>query len=254
MLTRPPAGSSTGPRANNSERRRRRTTIQTPTFGQHEPYPARVKIVVADDHHFVRAGVKHSLGRVSQPRYEVVAEATDPTGMVAAVSRERPDVLILDVVMRGRSALEALRRCARLQPGLAIVVLTARADPAPVREAVSVGALGYVLKDAEPAELLLALGLALRGASYLAPGLAGQLASRRDIGATSALSPREREVVRLLALGHTFPEIAIQMNFSERTVKNDRARAAERLGISSRAELTRWALANGLLSAVDQAA
>jgi len=173
--------------------------------------------------------------------------------MLAAVNRQQPDLLILEVVMRERSALDALAQCMRLQPGLGVVVLSSHAEPSVVREAIRAGALGYVLKDAEPGELLLALRLALRGASYLAPGLAARLADNPHATSAPALSRREREVVRLLALGYTFPEIAAQMHFSERTVKNDRARAATTLGISSRVELTHWALTNGLLSAADAA-
>jgi two-component system, NarL family, response regulator NreC len=215
--------------------------------GQRLAHTARVAI--ADDHHLVRAGVRHSLARVTRPHYDVVAEAADPSRMVAAVARVKPDLLILEIVMGERSVLDALTQCLGLRPELAVVVLTSTRDPHLARDAIGAGALGYVLKDAEPGELLVALQLALRGASYLAPGLATRLADDRDRDQLRALTAREREVVRLVALGHTFPEIAATMHFSERTLKNDRARAAEILGISTRVEFTRWALQHGLLSA-----
>jgi DNA-binding NarL/FixJ family response regulator len=185
--------------------------------------------------------------------YELVGESTNAEDMVAAVSRTQPDALILDVVMRERPALDALAACMRLKADLAVVVLTARAELRLAREAIGIGALGYVLKDAEPSELLLALRLALRGASYLAPGLVNRLAQDGESSQPRALSQREREVVRLLALGHTFREIAAQMKFSERTVKSDRANVAQVLGISTRAELTCWALQHGLLSGAQAA-
>jgi two-component system, NarL family, response regulator NreC len=239
------AGSLDGERRTRRERATRRGARRAPT--------GRARVVIADDHHLVRAGVKHSLGQVSQPVYEVVAEAVDVRGMVAAVSRRQPDLLLLDVALGRWSALEAIANCVALQPDLAVVVLTAHSEPALVRDAISFGALGYVLKDAEPSELLLALRLALGGASYLAPGLAARLADHPNHLSPPTLSSREREVVRLLALGHTFPEIAAQMNFSERTAKNYRCRAAEALGVSSRVDLTRWALKTGLVSAAEAA-
>lgn len=206
-------------------------------------------VVIADQQHLVRAGVTHSLARASAPQFEVVAEAGDMQAMLGAVARHRPDLLIIDVVLLERCALEALAHAASLSPGLAVVVLSACAEPALVRAALSRGALGYVLKDAQPGELVLAVTLALRGASYLAPGLAGQLAHGAEPGQSRSLTVRELEVVKLIALGHTFPEIAGMLHFSERTVKNDRASAAATLGVSSRVELTRWALEHGLLDA-----
>lgn len=94
---------------------------------------------------------------------------------------------------------------------------------------------------------MLAFGLALRGASYIAPGLAGQLARHPGALLPETLSPRDREVLRLLALGHTYAEIGRRMNFSERTIKNCRQKAVQVLGISTRAEVTQWALRNGLV-------
>lgn len=212
-----------------------------------------VGVEIADDRHLVRAGVQHSLARVQRPRYEVVAEVADAPAMVAAAERRQPDLLITEIVIGDRSTAEAIARCARIRPGLAVVVLTAHADQSLVREAIGAGALGYVLKDAEPGELMVALQLALRGASYLAPGLVARLAHAGHDAQRPALTSREREVVRLIALGYTFPQIAARIQFSERTVKKDRAKVAEMLGISGRVELTRWALEQGLVGVSEAA-
>lgn len=198
----------------------------------------RARIVIAEEQHLVRAGIQHCLARVAKPRFEVVAETTTVPAMLGAVERHQPDLLILDVMMGERSALEALAHCVKSTPNLAVVVLSDHTGPWVVREALALGALGYVLKDAQPSELVLALQLALRGASYLAPGLAKRLPDDREQLQVRALTLREREVVRLLALGYTFPAIARMMNFSERTVKNYRASAAAALGITTRVAYT----------------
>ena len=231
-----------------------RTRIIPRRPGEHRDPEQRIRVVIADEHHLVRDGVKYTLARSAQPGYEVVAETTDPTQTIRAVARHHPDLLVIDITMQERSGLEAIDQCVRTQPQLAVVVLTMHDNPPFVREALHLGARGYVLKDADPAELLLAFRLALRGASYLAPGLATVLATAvPEPQRAGALGPREREVVRLIALGHTYTEIARKMNFSERTVKKYRLRAVEKLGVSSRAELIQWALNNRLVSVPEAA-
>jgi two-component system, NarL family, response regulator NreC len=212
-----------------------------------------VGVEIADERHLVRAGVLHSLARVQRPRYEVVAEVADAAAMVTAAERRQPDLLITEIVLGDQSSADAIARCTQVRPGLAVVILTAHGDQSLVRDAIGAGALGYVLKDAEPGELLVALQLALRGASYLAPGLVARLADAQHEAQPLALTSREREVVRLIALGYTFPQIAVRMQFSERTVKKDRAKAGKVLGISSRVELTRWALEQGLVGVSEAA-
>jgi two-component system, NarL family, response regulator NreC len=209
--------------------------LTAPPRPQHPPGDVRHRVVIADDHRVMRDGVKYSLARAAKPGYEVVGEVPNAERMLFAVRRVHPDVLILDVSMPDGCGLDALEQCLRVQPHLAIVVLTMHDQPSFVREALQLGArAAYVLKDADAAELR----LALRGASYLAPGLAATLAEAQSTQTEDALSSREREVVRLVALGHTNAEIAEQMSFSERTVKNYRSRAAELLGISTRVEFT----------------
>lgn len=212
-----------------------------------------MRVVLADEHPLARAGVRHCLARAPSGRFEVVGEATDVGSTLAVVQRTEPDLLIADLEFGGRVALDAIAHATRLQSGLTAVVLTTRPDPWLVREAIAARARGYILKDVELRELLVALTLALRGALYLAPGLAEHLPGQRGNDQRRALTAREREVVTFLALGYTYPEIARLMSFSERTVKNVRASAAAALGVSTRVELTRWALRHGLLSSAQAA-
>jgi two-component system response regulator NreC len=167
--------------------------------------------------------------------------------MVQEVRERKPDLLTLDLTMPGGSSLGALPQCFIAHPSLAVAILTMREDPEYARQALRAGARSYVLKEAEPAELLQAFRLAVAGQNYLHPRLGAQMAA--GDGAASqgvALSEREREVVRLIANGYTNPQIAEQLNVAERTVKTYRARAIEKLGFSSRAEITAYVRRVGL--------
>jgi len=149
--------------------------------------------------------------------------------------------------MPGGSSLGALASCFIAHPTLAVAILTMREDPEYARQALRAGARSYVLKEAEPAELLQAFRLAVAGGNYLHPRLGALMATGEDGAADGVvLSEREREVVRLIANGYTNPEIAEQLNVAERTVKTYRARAIEKLGFSSRAEITAYVRRTGL--------
>jgi two-component system, NarL family, response regulator NreC len=163
------------------------------------------------------------------------------------VREHRPDLLTLDLTMPGGSSLGALPACFMAHPDLAVAILTMREDPEYARQALRAGARSYVLKEAEPAELLQAFRLAVAGSNYLHPRLGALLASGEHGGSDEvALSEREREVVRLIANGYTNPQIAEQLHVAERTVKTYRARAIEKLGFSSRAEITAYVRRVGL--------
>jgi two-component system response regulator NreC len=149
--------------------------------------------------------------------------------------------------MPGGSSLAALPQCFIAHPSLAVAILTMREDPEYARQALRAGARSYVLKEAEPAELLQAFRLAVAGGNYLHPRLGALMATGEDGAADGVvLSEREREVVRLIANGYTNPEIAEKLNVAERTVKTYRARAIEKLGFSSRAEITAYVRRIGL--------
>jgi two-component system, NarL family, response regulator NreC len=204
-----------------------------------------IDVIIADDHAVVRDGIRTVLER-QNGEFRVVAEAADVPSMVREVRERKPDLLTLDLTMPGGSSLGALPQCFIAHPSLAVAILTMREDPEYARQALRAGARSYVLKEAEPAELLQAFRLAVAGQSYLHPRLGAQLAAGEDAAEGAALSDREREVVRLIANGYTNPQIAEQLNVAERTVKTYRARAIEKLGFSSRAEITAYVRRVGL--------
>jgi two-component system, NarL family, response regulator NreC len=205
-----------------------------------------IDVIIADDHTVVRDGIRSVLEREAG-EFRVVAEAADIPSMIREVREHKPDLLTLDLTMPGGSSLAALPSCFIAHPNLAVAILTMREDPEYARQALRAGARSYVLKEAEPAELLQAFRLAVAGGNYLHPRL-GALMATGEEGATDGvmLSDREREVVRLIANGYTNPEIAEQLHVAERTVKTYRARAIEKLGFSSRAEITAYVRRTGL--------
>ncbi len=206
-----------------------------------------IEVLIADDHAIVRDGIRTVLEREGG-EFHVVAEAADVPATVREVRAHKPDLLTLDLAMPGGSSLAALPSCFIAHPSLAVAILTMREDPEYARQALRAGARSYVLKEAEPAELLQAFRLAVSGGSYLHPRLGALMVAGEHPGAQRgvALSEREREVVRLIALGHTNPEMAEQLHVAERTIKTYRARAVEKLGVSSRAEISAYARRVGL--------
>jgi two-component system response regulator NreC len=203
-----------------------------------------IDVIISDDHAVVRDGLRAVMEREAD-EFRVVAEAADIPTMIREVREHKPD--LLDLTMPGGSSLAALPQCFIAHPTLAVAILTMREDPEYARQALRAGARSYVLKEAEPLELLQAFRLAVAGGNYLHPRLGALMATGED-GATdgAVLSEREREVVRLIANGYTNPEIAEKLNVAERTVKTYRARAIEKLGFSSRAEITAYVRRVGL--------
>src|SRR3984893_302791 len=206
-----------------------------------------IDVVIADDHTVVRDGIRTVLER-QEGEFRVVAEAADVPATIKAVREHKPDLLTLDLTMPGGSSLAALPSCFVAHPSLAVAILTMREDPEYARQALRAGARSYVLKEAEPAELLQAFRLAVAGGNYLHPRLGALMATGDEARSRGVLlSEREREVVRLIANGYTNPQIAEQLHVAERTVKTYRARAIEKLGFSSRAEITAYARKIGLV-------
>ena len=206
-----------------------------------------IRVIIADDHAVVRDGIRMVLEREAG-EFEVVAEAADVPSTVKEVREHKPDLLTLDLTMPGGSSLAALPSCFVAHPTLAVAILTMREDPEYARQALRAGARSYVLKEAEPSELLQAFRLAVAGGNYLHPRLGALMAAGEESPADGvALSEREREVVRLIANGYTNPQIAEQLHVAERTVKTYRARAIEKLGFSSRSEITAYARKLGLV-------
>ena len=204
-----------------------------------------IDVIIADDHAVVRDGIRTVLER-EKGEFRVVAEVADVPTMIREVGEHKPDLLTLDLTMPGGSSLAALPSCFIAHPTLAVAILTMREDPEYARQALRAGARSYVLKEAEPEELLQAFRLAVSGGNYLHPRLGALMATGDSVGEGVSLSDREREVVRLIAAGYTNPEIAQQLKVAERTVKTYRARAIEKLGFSSRAEITAYVRRLGL--------
>jgi two-component system, NarL family, response regulator NreC len=209
-----------------------------------------ITIVLADDHAVVRSGLRLLLDGAGGMR--VVAEAGDAQSALRTVLGHKPDVLVLDLNMPGDlTSLDAIPRVFEASDGTRVVVLTMQDDPEFARRALQVGAVGYVLKEAADAELVEAVRRAAAGETYVTPRLGAALATapEANAGPPDDLSGREVEVLRLIALGHTNAEIAAQLYLSVRTVESHRAHIQQKLRLSSRAELVRYAVGRGLLEA-----
>jgi two-component system, NarL family, response regulator NreC len=210
---------------------------------------ATIRVLVCDDHALVRSGLRRLLE--SERDFEVVGEAADAEQAVAQTAALLPDVLLLDIVMPGRSGIEALGDLHAASPETRVLVLSMQDDPSYVRQAFAAGAHGYLVKEAADADLVQAIHDVARGHRYVHPSLGARLAAlEADAHAraeTDPLSGREHEVLRLLALGHTNQEIAKLLFISVRTAESHRARIMQKLRLSSRAELVRYALATGAL-------
>ena len=208
----------------------------------------RIRVVIADDHAVVRSGLRMLLE--AQEDLHVVAEAGDVPTAMQVIRAHRPTVAVLDLNMPGGSGLEAIPSLRQSTPETAIVVLTMQDDPAFARQALQGGALGFVLKESADDELLEAIKLAARGDTYLNPRLGARLAAAppQPEGPPDGLSERERDVLRLIALGHTNTEIGEQLYLSTRTVETHRAHIQQKTRRSTRAELVSYAIEHGLIS------
>ena len=206
---------------------------------------APVRIVLADDHQVVRAGLHLLLD--SERGFEVVAEAGDVESARRYVRGHRPAVLVLDLNMPGGSSLSAIPQLRAESPETQIVVLTMQDEPSFAREALSAGALGYVLKEAADSELVEAVRRAAAGEIYLNPRLGARIAAEPPPGPPDDLTEREVDVLRRIALGYTNAEIASQLFLSVRTVETHRQHIQQKLRLATRAELVRYALSRGLL-------
>jgi two-component system, NarL family, response regulator NreC len=206
-----------------------------------------VTIVLADDHKVVRSGLRMLLE--SDARWRVLDEAGSVSETVEVVRESRPQVLVLDLNMGGESSLDVIPQLRAEMPDTQIVVLTMQSDSAFARAALRAGAVGYVLKDAADAELMNAVELAAQGRTYLNPELGARLASepKDDESRPGNLSPRELEVLKLIALGHTNSEIASTLFLSVRTVESHRSHIQQKVRLSTRADLVAFARDHALM-------
>jgi two-component system, NarL family, response regulator NreC len=208
-----------------------------------------IRILVVDDHAVVRSGLRLLLD--AEEDIEVVGEAGNAQEALLRAKLLQPDVLLLDVTMPGRNGIEVAREAADVAPDAKVVMLSMQDEPSYVREAFAAGAQGYVLKEAADTELVRAVREVAAAGRYVHPELGARLVSADAKAQAEAeadpLSDREREVLRLLALGHTNQEIAKLLYISVRTAETHRAHVLQKLGLESRAALVRFALDHGLL-------
>jgi len=208
-----------------------------------------VKVLIVDDHAVVRAGLKLLID--AEEDLEAAGEAGSARDAIFEARSLKPDVVLLDVVMPDQSGLEIVAQLLHENPEAKILVLSMQDEPSYVRQAFESGASGYVLKEAADAEVVAAIREVAGGGRYVHPELGARLitaeSEERRRAEEDPLSEREREVLRLLALGHTNQEIAKQLYISVRTAETHRAHIMQKLRLSSRAELVRYALDQGLL-------
>ena len=209
-----------------------------------------IRVVLVDDHAVVRSGLRLLLD--AEEDIEVVGEGGNAKDAIFRARALKPDVILLDVVMPGESGIDVLPQLLKESPGSKVLVLSMQDDPSYVREAFGAGANGYVLKEAADEEVVAAVREIAAGGRYVHPTLGARMvaadAEERAAAAADPLSEREREVLRLLALGHTNQEIAEQLYISVRTAESHRAHIMQKLRLSTRAELVRYALTHGLLA------
>jgi DNA-binding NarL/FixJ family response regulator len=212
-----------------------------------------IRAIVADDHHLVRQGIRALLEKAGD--IQVIGEAADGREAIELVERLAPDVLVLDISMPRLDGIQAIKRIRRLGLATRVVILSMYSDTTLVRQALQSGANGYLLKGSLTEELLLAVRAANKGEVYLSPGISGPVvddflavhAGAKGPGPLDRLTQREREVLQLVAEGHSNPEIAEILNVSVKTVEKHRAALMAKLGVHEVAGLMRVAIKKGLI-------
>ena len=208
-----------------------------------------IRVLVVDDHAVVRAGLRRVLD--AEDDIETVGEAASAERAVFEALESKPDVVLMDVVMPGKTGIDGMPALLQALPDVRVLMLSMQDDPHYVREAFEAGASGYVLKEAADTDVVDAVRAVAAGERYVHPALGARLiaaeSEERKRADSDPLSEREREVLRLLALGHTNQEIAALLYISVRTAETHRAHIMQKLGLASRAELVRYALDHGLV-------
>ncbi len=209
-----------------------------------------IRILIADDHGLLRAGLRALLK--DEPDLEVVGEAVDSEDTIQKAMALRPHIVLLDISMPGRGGIEVTRILKKTLPEIRILILTVHEDEGLLREAIRLGASGYIIKRAVESELVHAIRAVWRGDLYIHPAMTRALL--KDLSPppmeplqVEPLTPRELEVLRRIALGYTNRQIAEELGISVRTVETHRANLMDKLGLSSRVELVRYAREHGLI-------
>jgi DNA-binding NarL/FixJ family response regulator len=211
-----------------------------------------LRLLLADDHALFRAGLRLLLRGIADT--EVVAEAADGDDAIALAKQYRPDLVLMDISMKGRNGIEATEQIRRLLPETRVIMLSMLESEDFIAHALRAGASGYLLKDSAEAELELALAAVTRGETYLSPRVSKQLveaylrSAPLDVSPLGLLSARQREILRLIAEGRSTKEIAYELGVSVKTVETHRAQIMERLDIHDVPGLVRFAIRNGIIS------
>ena len=211
----------------------------------------KLRILLVEDHETVREGLKMIVD--TQPDMEVIGEAQDGLAAVAEAQKRLPDVVVMDVSMPGVNGLKATELLHESCPQVRVVMLTRHAETGYVRRMLGAGASGYVLKQSRAATLLQGIRAVAAGGTYIDSAMASELAgdyrksAQIDPTGAASLSPREVEVIRLMASGHSNKEVASQLGISVKTVETHRANAMHKLGMHSRIDVVRFALLQGWL-------
>ena len=204
-----------------------------------------IRVVIADDHNLVRAGLAQLLADADD--IDVVGMAGDGNEAVTLATEHEADVVLMDLSMPELDGIEATRAIGNKSPDSRVVVLTSFSDRARILDALDAGAIGYLLKDTEPDELMRGIRAAARGESPLAPKAAHQLiSSRRRPAPVDQLTDREREILALVAKGHANKRIAHELQISENTVKNHVTRIFQALDVTDRTQAALWAQRHGV--------
>ena len=205
-----------------------------------------IRVVIADDHGVVRGGLTQLLGTLDD--VELVGTAANGSEAVAVCGEEHPDVVLMDLEMPEMDGIEATRRIREAQPEVAVVILTSFSDRERILRALDAGAAGYLLKDAESEELARSIRAAARGDAPLDPKAARELLSARAPGSPlESLSPREREVLVMVAEGMPNKLIARRLSISEKTVKAHLTSVFRQIGVTDRTQAALWAQRHGLI-------
>ncbi|HKP44974.1 MAG TPA: response regulator transcription factor [Pyrinomonadaceae bacterium] len=212
-----------------------------------------IRLLLADDHKLVRAGIRSLLERLSG--VEVIAEAGDGLEALRLVEETRPDLVLMDIGMPGQNGLEATRYLSKEFPSVKVIILSIHSDEEHVYQALRAGAAGYLLKGAATAELELAIRAVAQGETYLSPPVSRpvimdyvQRTHARRPGQLDRLSPRQTQVLQLIAEGRNTKQIALALDISVKTVETHRAALMTRLGVNDIAGLVRYALKTGVVN------
>jgi DNA-binding NarL/FixJ family response regulator len=203
-----------------------------------------IRLLLAEDHSLVRAGLADLLGNVAD--IELVAAAADGAEAVALAAEHRPRVVLMDLLMPELDGIEATRRIVRADPGVQVVVLTSFSDRERILDALDAGAIGFLLKDAEPDELFRGIRAAARGESPLSPKAAREVLLARSERDDRGLTERELDVLGLVRAGLSNKLIARRLDISEKTVKAHMTSIFQRIGVSDRTQAALWAERHGV--------